>query len=136
VQVPLVELEQRSFPRLSFHRLSQANTPRVRKIDIAAHFSTGILHSNPASSLKTLLLFTSLEDSNDRRYKMVVCAGPSLTVESYEDSDTATSTGKEEEDNKPIYRRRHSSFHPRRKSEGWMEDDRLLLRVWQIYTVK
>lgn len=60
---------------------------------------------------------------------MVVCAGPSLTVESYEDSNTATSTGKEDE-RKPTYRRRHSSFHPRRKSDGAMEDDRLLLRVY------
>lgn len=68
---------------------------------------------------------------------MVVCTGPSLTVESYEDSDTATSTGTgagNDEDSKPVYRRRHSSFHPRRKSDGAMEDDRLLLRVRYIYS--
>lgn len=66
---------------------------------------------------------------------MVVCTGPSLTVESYEDSDTATSTGTgKEEESKPMYRRRHSSFHPRRKSDGAMEDDRLLLRVCYMYS--
>ncbi|PBP22669.1 hypothetical protein BUE80_DR006602 [Diplocarpon rosae] len=60
----------------------------------------------------------------------MVCTSPSLTVESFE-NETATATGKDGDGNKPIYRRRHSSFHPRRKSTelGMEGDDRLLLKV-------
>jgi adiponectin receptor len=53
-----------------------------------------------------------------------------LTVESYEDINTAKTTGKEEQ--KPIYKRRHSSFHPRRRSSDYATmdgDEGLLLRV-------
>ncbi|KAI9053619.1 hypothetical protein LZ554_002573 [Drepanopeziza brunnea f. sp. 'monogermtubi'] len=62
----------------------------------------------------------------------MVCTGPSLTVESCEESNTAAiATGKDDEENKPTYRRRHSSFHPRRNSteSGIEGDDRLLLKV-------
>jgi adiponectin receptor len=67
----------------------------------------------------------------------MVCTGPALTVESsYEDVHTATSTGKEEQ--KPVYRRRHSSFHPqsRRKSSITMDgDESLLLKVLPYFPV-
>lgn len=63
------------------------------------------------------------------------CTSPALTVESaYEEIKTAASaTGKE--DQKPIYRRRHSSFHPRRKSSESMMDgeESLLLKVFTTY---
>jgi len=64
----------------------------------------------------------------------MVCTGPSLTVESYEEHDSAVATGKDNRDEKPINRRRHSSFHPRRKStdSGMDGDDRLLLKVCSI----
>lgn len=61
----------------------------------------------------------------------MVCTSPSLTVESYEDVSTAVASGTGTEGQKPVYRRRHSSFHPRRKSteSGLDGDDRLLLKV-------
>jgi adiponectin receptor len=58
----------------------------------------------------------------------MVCTGPSLTVESYE----AVSSALKIENEKPCYRRRHSSFHPRRKSssaESMDGEEGLLLRV-------
>jgi adiponectin receptor len=59
------------------------------------------------------------------------CTSPSLTVESsYEEINTAASvSGRDNQ--KPIYRRRHSSFHPRRKSSESMMDgeESLLLKV-------
>jgi adiponectin receptor len=59
---------------------------------------------------------------------------PALTVEtSYEEISTAASvTGREEM--KPIYMRRHSSFHPRRKSSECIMDgeESLLLKVYTI----
>lgn len=59
---------------------------------------------------------------------------PALTVEtSYEEINTAASvTGTEEM--KPIYRRRHSSFHPRRKSSECIMDgeESLLLKVYSV----
>jgi adiponectin receptor len=62
----------------------------------------------------------------------MVCTSPALTVESsYEEITTAaTVTGRE--DQKPNYRRRHSSFHPRRKScESVMDgEESLLLKVY------
>ena len=59
----------------------------------------------------------------------MACTSPSLTVESYEDITSAKTSGTD--DQKQIYRRRHSSFHPRRKSyENAMDgDEGLLLRV-------
>jgi adiponectin receptor len=60
----------------------------------------------------------------------MVCTSPSLTVESYEEITAASATGRE--DQNPIYRRRHSSFHPRRKSSGSVMDgeEGLLLKVY------
>lgn len=58
----------------------------------------------------------------------MVCTGPSLTVESYEGISSALKIDNE----KPCYRRRHSSFHPRRKSssaESMDGEEGLLLRV-------
>jgi len=59
---------------------------------------------------------------------MASCTSPSLTVESYED---ITSTKASARDTlQPGYRRRHSSFHPRRKSADTMDgDEGLLLKV-------
>lgn len=59
----------------------------------------------------------------------MACTSPSLTVESYDDVVTATTSGMDR--GKPLYKRRHSSFHPRRRSsttslEG---DDRLMLKA-------
>ncbi|TVY90357.1 Uncharacterized protein LAWI1_G004195 [Lachnellula willkommii] len=48
------------------------------------------------------------------------CTSPSVTVESYEDITTAKASGTE--DTKPINRRRHSSFHPRRQSSDYAID--------------
>jgi len=62
----------------------------------------------------------------------MVCTGPSLTVESYEDIAVATTSAIKIEGEKPSYRRRHSSFHPRRKSssaESMDGEEGLLLRV-------
>jgi adiponectin receptor len=62
----------------------------------------------------------------------MACTSPALTVESsYEEIHSAASvTGREEK--KPIYRRRHSSFHPRRKSSECIIDgeESLLLKVF------
>jgi adiponectin receptor len=62
---------------------------------------------------------------------MALCTSPALTLESsYEEINTfASVTGREEK--KPIYRRRHSSFHPRRKSSESIMDgeEGLLLKV-------
>jgi len=58
------------------------------------------------------------------------CTSPAVTVEEYEEISTATTTGAAEQ--KPVYRRRHSSFHPRRKSssgDAMDGDEGLLLRV-------
>lgn len=61
-------------------------------------------------------------------YKMV-CTSPSLTVESYEDITAAQSSAVDEAE-KPSYRRRHSSFHPRRKSADTIDgEEGLLLKV-------
>jgi adiponectin receptor len=61
----------------------------------------------------------------------MVCTSPSLTVESYEDTAAAKSSGIEQ-GSKPNYRRRHSSFHPRRmSSDHTMEgEEGLLLKVY------
>jgi adiponectin receptor len=69
----------------------------------------------------------------------MVCTSPSLTVESYEDISTAkTSSSSREiegERQKPDYRRRHSSFHPRRKSADSMDgEEGLLLRVCPYFS--
>jgi adiponectin receptor len=65
----------------------------------------------------------------------MVCTSPSLTVESsYEEISTAASvTGREEQN--PIYRRRHSSFHSRRKSSESVMDgeESLLLKVYSSW---
>jgi adiponectin receptor len=55
-----------------------------------------------------------------------------VTLESYEDIFSAKTTGTEEQ--KPLYKRRHSSFHPRRKSSGDVMDgeEGLLLKVWLL----
>lgn len=58
------------------------------------------------------------------------CMSPAMTVESYEDGTGATTSGVEAS-NQP-YKRRHSSFHPRKLSlsvalEG---EEGLLLKVW------
>ncbi|KAF4636085.1 hypothetical protein G7Y89_g2002 [Cudoniella acicularis] len=57
------------------------------------------------------------------------CTSPALTVESYEEITSAKANGLEA--SKPIYRRRHSSFHPRRNSSESIMDgeEGLLLRV-------
>jgi len=51
-------------------------------------------------------------------------------MESYGDITTVKTTGAEEQ--KPAYRRRHSSFHPRRKSGDYSMDgeEGLLLKVF------
>ncbi len=63
---------------------------------------------------------------------MTSCTSPALTLESsYEEINTVASvTGREEK--MPIYRRRHSSFHPRRKSSESIMDgeEGLLLKVF------
>jgi hypothetical protein len=60
----------------------------------------------------------------------MVCTSPSLTVESYEDITAAHSSAVDEY-NKPNYRRRHSSFHPTRRSSSVAMDgeEGLLLKV-------
>jgi len=62
----------------------------------------------------------------------MACTSPSLTVESYEDMTSAQTTGTDTD--KPGYRRRHSSFHPRRKRESTEMDgeEGLLLKVCQL----
>ncbi|KAM3089057.1 inc metabolism membrane protein [Clarireedia jacksonii] len=60
----------------------------------------------------------------------MVCASPSLTVESYQDkTTTAKVSGREQ--SAPRSRRRHSSFHPRRKSSDQVMDgeEGLMLKV-------
>ncbi|KAL3423851.1 izh family channel protein [Phlyctema vagabunda] len=59
----------------------------------------------------------------------MVCTSPSLTVESYEDITAAKSTATEQ--NAPIYRRRNSSYHPRRASSDNAadSDERLQIKV-------
>ncbi|CAD6441591.1 e8c44151-25fb-4e0c-bf44-c2cf93e69c25 [Sclerotinia trifoliorum] len=60
----------------------------------------------------------------------MVCAASSLTVESYEDVTTSTmASGRE--DTKPLNRRRHSSFHPKRTASEQLMDgeEGLMLKV-------
>lgn len=68
----------------------------------------------------------------------MACTSPSLTtVESYEDITSARTTGAEEHENeKPSYRRRHSSFHPRRKSTEMEGEESLLLRVCPLLPIQ
>jgi len=63
----------------------------------------------------------------------MVCTAPSLTMESHE-GIVATGTASGMETKPQPYKRRHSSFHPRRKSieSGMDGDDRLLLKVRAI----
>ncbi|RAL63230.1 hypothetical protein DID88_004308 [Monilinia fructigena] len=60
----------------------------------------------------------------------MACASSSLTVETYEDATTSTmASGREEP--KPLNKRRHSSFHPRRISSEHVMDgeEGLMLKV-------
>lgn len=66
----------------------------------------------------------------------MVCAASSLTVESYEDVTTSTmASGREGA--KPLNKRRHSSFHPRRKSSEQVMDgeESLMLKVFYQVTL-
>ncbi|RDW77137.1 putative IZH3 [Coleophoma cylindrospora] len=58
----------------------------------------------------------------------MVCTSPSVTVESYEDITTARTTGTDDS-NHPIYRRRNSSYHPRRNSYENDGEEGLSLKV-------
>ncbi|PQE27975.1 putative IZH3 Implicated in Zinc membran protein [Rutstroemia sp. NJR-2017a WRK4] len=59
----------------------------------------------------------------------MVCASPSLTVESYQEETTAKASGREQ--STPRNRRRHSSFHPRRSNSDQVMDgeEGLMLKV-------
>jgi hypothetical protein len=92
-----------------------------------------ILPDADPTTVDTLLLHsnTIANDYQTARvqiYFKMVCTTPSLTVESHEEVPMATASGIESR--KP-YRRRHSSFHPRRNSteSGMDGEDRLLLKV-------
>lgn len=55
------------------------------------------------------------------------CISPSVSVSSYDDLSSATASGIE--DSKPVNRRRHSSFQPKRRSSDIDGEEGLLLRV-------
>ncbi|CAG8983915.1 hypothetical protein HYALB_00006882 [Hymenoscyphus albidus] len=59
------------------------------------------------------------------------CASQSsLTVESYDDTSTAITSGVDDASKPGLYKRRHSSFHPRRRSSDKLEaDEGIIVRL-------
>lgn len=82
-------------------------------------------HSGSIKSERQLGKLFVVTDTN-----AMVCISPSLTVESWDDVSTAAASGVET--NMPAYKRRHSSYNPRRdiRSDHMDHDDNLMLRVW------
>ncbi|KAI9704081.1 MAG: hypothetical protein M1836_006942 [Candelina mexicana] len=64
----------------------------------------------------------------------MACTSPSLTtIESYEEAMVGSASGSKLERGGQVYqRRRHSSYHPRRRSSGEAEEDVILFKVDQF----